>query len=121
MAQIQVRSVWAMPGQRLAEKPGDTVLEKAKAERRRFRRVPVNLSGRLFVPADSHEAKCRITDMSPGGASVECDCVPDAGVQIVLYIDGFGRFEGTIARQDERGFGVRFVSTALKRERTAVL
>lgn len=105
--------------QRLIKKMDDPVVEKAKAERRRFRRVSVDLPGRLFVPADSREASCRVTDMSPGGASVECDCVPDAGTQVVLYIDGFGRFEGSIVRQDERGFGVRFVSTALKRERTA--
>jgi hypothetical protein len=105
--------------QRLTKKTEDPIVEKAKAERRRFRRVPVNLPGRLFVPADSREATCKITDMSPGGASVECDCIPEDGSQIVLYIDGFGRFEGTVARQDEQGFGVRFVSTALKRERTA--
>ena len=108
-----------MSGQPLATKPEDLVIERAKAERRRFRRVPVDLSGRLFVPADSREAKCKITDMSPGGASVDCECIPDAGTQIVLYIDGLGRFEGTIVRQDANGFGVRFVSTALKRERTA--
>lgn len=105
--------------QRLIKKTDDPVVEKAKAERRRFRRVPVDLPGRLFVPADSREANCRIIDMSPGGASLECECIPEAGTQIVLYIDGFGRFEGTVARQDEKGFGVRFISTALKRERTA--
>ena len=105
--------------QRLIKKTQDPVVEKAKAERRRFRRVPVDLAGRLFVPADSREAQCRITDMSPGGASLLCECIPDSGVQVVLYIDGFGRFEGTVARRDENGFGVRFISTALKRERTA--
>ncbi len=108
-----------MSGQPLATKPEDPVIERAKAERRRFRRVSVDLSGRLFVPADSSEAKCKITDMSPGGASVECECIPEAGTQIVLYIDGLGRFEGATVRQDANGFGVRFVSTQLKRERTA--
>jgi hypothetical protein len=108
-----------MRGQRLATKADDPVVDKAKADRRRFRRVRVDLSGRLFVPADSREAKCKVVDMSPGGASVECECIPDTGSQIILYIDGFGRFEGTIARRDENGFGVRFASTQLKRERTA--
>jgi hypothetical protein len=37
----------------------------------------------------------------------------------VLYVDGFGRFEGQVARRDEAGFGVRFSCTAMKRERTA--
>src|SRR5579871_6894627 len=108
-----------MPGQSLANKTEDPILERAKAERRRFRRVAVDLSGRLFVPADSREANCKITDMSPGGASVECECTPDPGTQVVLYIDGFGRFEGTIVRQDAHGFGLRFISSPLKRERTA--
>lgn len=108
-----------MSGQPLATKPEDPVIERAKAERRRFRRVTVDLSGRLFVPADGRESPCKITDMSPGGASVECECIPDAGAQVVLYIDRLGRFEGTVVRQDANGLGVRFISTPLKRERTA--
>src|SRR6185503_10588455 len=119
MAVIPNPGAAAVRGERLAKKSEDPVLEKARAERRRFRRVPVDLAGRLFVPADSREAKCRITDMSPGGASVDCECVPEVDVQIVLYIDGFGRFEGVIVRADAKGFGVRFVGTPLKRERTA--
>ena len=38
---------------------------------------------------------------------------------MVLYVDGFGRFEGTVARRDGHGFGVHFVCTPAKRERTA--
>jgi hypothetical protein len=108
-----------MRGQRLALKAGDPILDRARAERRRFRRVRVDLPGRLFVPAESREAICKITDMSPGGASVECDAIPNAGTPVILYIDTLGRFEGVVARQGENGFGVRFSSTQLKRERTA--
>src|ERR1700690_3288095 len=57
--------------------------------------------------------------MSPGGASVVCETVPTSGTPIILYIDTLGRFEGVVARQNETGFGVRFSSTQLKRERTA--
>ncbi len=94
-------------------------MAKARAERRRYRRVRVDLPGRLFVPAEEREARCKVVDMSPGGASVECEISPPSDCQIVLYVDGFGRFEGTVVRRDGYGFGVRFASTLMKRERTA--
>jgi hypothetical protein len=97
----------------------EAVLAKLKAERRKHLRVPVNLSGRLFVPEDGREALCRITDMSPGGAQVACDFVPALGTDIVLYVDGFGRFEAEVSRPDEGCFGVRFHCSALKRDRVA--
>jgi hypothetical protein len=92
---------------------------KSGAERRRFRRVPVNLPGRLFIPADSSEAHCTVLDLSPGGAAIACDLIPDHGTQLVLYVDGFGRFEGSVVRRDPGGFGLAFVCTPSKRERTA--
>jgi len=97
----------------------EPVIAKAKAERRRFRRVRVDLTGRLFVPADSRECHCKIVDLSPGGASLECDLVLDQGTQIVLYVDGFGRLEGSVMRTEGGDFGVRFNCTAAKRERIA--
>ena len=97
----------------------EPVIAKAKAERRRFRRVRVDLTGRLFVPADSRECHCKIVDLSPGGASLECDLVLDSGTQVVLYVDGFGRLEGSIVRAADASFGVRFNCTAAKRERIA--
>ena len=58
-------------------------------------------------------------DLSPGGASIICEIIPDQGTPVILYVDGFGRFEGNVARKDGRGFGVKFICTAAKRERTA--
>ena len=97
----------------------EPVVAKAGAERRRFRRVRVDLPGRLFIPADSREARCTVTDLSPGGAAIACEVIPDAGTPVVLYVDGFGRFEGSVVRRDGYGFGVSFVCTPSKRERTA--
>jgi hypothetical protein len=97
----------------------EELVAKARAERRRYKRVPVALSGRLFIPAESREAHCKIADMSPGGARITSDVVPEAGAQVVVYIDGFGRFEGTVARPDETGFGIQFVCSQHKRERIA--
>ena len=96
----------------------EPVIAKSKADRRRFRRVRVDLSGRLFIPSDSRECHCKVVDLSPGGASVECDLVLEMNTPVVLYVDGFGRLEGTIMRADS-GFGVRFNCTAMKRERIA--
>src|SRR3569832_399064 len=91
------------------------LIAKAKAERRRFRRVRVDLSGRLFVPADSRECHCKVVDLSPGGASLECDLALDADTQFVLYIDCFGRLEGSIVRVAVVCFGVCFNCTVAKR------
>jgi hypothetical protein len=95
------------------------LIAKAKAERRRFRRVRVDLTGRLFVPADSRECHCKVVDLSPGGASLECDLVLGEGTQVVLYVDGFGRLEGSVVRAEGSNFGVHFNCTAAKRERIA--
>src|ERR1700761_7236370 len=97
----------------------EEVVAQARAERRRYKRVPVSLSGRLFIPAENREARCSVTDMSPGGARIGCETVPDIGVQIVVYIDGFGRFEGTVARPVEGGFGIQFQCSQHKRDRIA--
>lgn len=92
---------------------------RAKAERRRFLRVRVDLTGRLFIPAEEREERCKIVDMSPMGAQVTCNYVPPAETPIVLYIDGFGRFDALVARPDETTFGVHFQCSVLKRERVA--
>ena len=89
------------------------------AERRRFRRVKMDLGGRLFLPADSREAQCTILDMSPGGVAVSSAIVPELGSAVVLYLDSFGRFEGKVVRRDQAGFGLAFTCTPSKRERTA--
>jgi len=108
-----------MQGLAVDMKGADPAAEKAGAERRRFRRVRVDLPGRLFIPADSREARCTVTDLSPGGAAISCETVPEAGTSLVLYVDGFGRFEGNVVRCDGHGFGMAFVCTPSKRERTA--
>ena len=112
---------WDKPmlGLAMEMKDAEPVSVKAGAERRRFRRVPVNLPGRLFIPADNHEARCTVLDLSPGGAAIACDTVPESGTPVILYVDNFGRFEGTVARRGAESFGVAFACTSSKRERIA--
>lgn len=97
----------------------DPVVARSKADRRRFRRVPVNLPGKLFVPATAQEYGCTVVDLSPGGASITSDADLAADTPVVLYANTFGRFEGAIVRVEGGNYGLRFHSTALKRERTA--
>lgn len=97
----------------------EKVIARAKAERRQFLRVRVEIPGRLFVPDDGREARCQIVDLSPGGAQIVCEFVPPADTQVILYIDGFGRFEAAVVRPSEGSFGVKFHCSVLKRERIA--
>jgi len=97
----------------------EPVVEKSGAERRRFRRVKMDLPGRLFLPSDNRETQCTILDMSPGGVAVTSEVVPELNAPVVLYVDNFGRFEGHVVRRDQTGFGLAFVCTPSKRERIA--
>ena len=97
----------------------EKVVAQAKAERRRFLRVRVDLTGRLFFPLEEREERCQIVDLSPGGAQVTCEYIPAADTPLIIYIDGFGRFEGAVVRPTDTSFGVHFQCSALKRERVA--
>jgi hypothetical protein len=89
------------------------------AERRRYKRERVDLMGRQFEPAENREAHCKVVDISPGGARVLSDVVPPLGTLIVVYIDGFGRFEGSVARAEQSAFSIQFNCSEYKRERVA--
>jgi hypothetical protein len=97
----------------------EQILVKLRAERRRFKRVRVDLPGRLFVPEEAREARCTVANLSPGGAVLDCEIAPDQETPVVLYIDGFGRFEGNVSRREGSTVGVTFHCSALKRERIA--
>jgi PilZ domain len=95
------------------------VVERAKAERRHFLRVRLELAGRFFLPSDNREAECKIVDLSPGGAQITSETVPGEDAQIILYVDGFGRLEGNVTRPSEGSFGVNFHCSAAKRDKIA--
>jgi hypothetical protein len=97
------------------------LVDNSLAERRRYKREQVDLAGRQFEPTENREAHCKIADISPGGARVLSDSVPSPGALVVVYIDGFGRFEGRVARTEQNGFGIQFNCSARKRERLVEL
>lgn len=115
-----------MPGLAVAmANDKENVVAQAKAERRRYKRVAIDIQGKVFLPGDERDASCRIVDLSPGGAQVASEMELPFGTSVVLYIDGFGRFEGVVVRpvdpsnQPEGHFGIKFHCSALKRERVA--
>ena len=89
------------------------------AERRRFRRTPIVVSGRM-LGAGGQEHDCRTADMSPGDVRIVTVTAPPIGQQVVLYLDGFGRVSGKIARKCGEGeVAVIFDFSAHKREKLA--
>ena len=95
----------------------EAVIARAKADRRRYRRIDINLNGRIFLPGTQSEAVCEVHDISPGGARITCEFDLQADTPVILYVDGLGRFEGLIVRLVNGAFGVQFNCSALKRER----
>jgi hypothetical protein len=90
-----------------------------RIEKRKQRRTSLGLKGKLFVPERSVEADCRVVDFSPDGAGVTSAISASVGDRLVLYIAGFGRFEGTVVARERTRLGLRFQSGTAKRTRTA--
>jgi hypothetical protein len=103
----------------LISSAAEKILERAANERRKFRRVRVSISGRLYIPDTQEEATCTIEDISPGDASLHCDLKQEPRGRAVIYLDSLGRFEGPIVRTEDGGFVVTFTCSAQKREKLA--
>jgi hypothetical protein len=93
---------------------------KIVPDRRRHRRVPVNLFGR-FMREDKQEYPCQVVNMSAGGMAVISPVACQEGERIVAYLDNLGRIEGVVVRPLEGGFAVRILASLYKRERIANL
>lgn len=88
-------------------------------ERRRFRRMPIEVTGRLLDDA-GREHDCRTADISPGDIRIAATTLPRVGERVVIYLDGFGRVSGKVARTCGEGeVAVIFDFTAHKREKMA--
>lgn len=91
----------------------------AAPEKRAYTRVPIALAGKVFFPATDTERDCIVTDISLGGATLQCGFAPAIGTELVLYLAGFDRFSGTVVRSDAEEAGMRFNCSEAKRARTA--
>ena len=70
-------------------------------ERRRFRRMPIEVNGRLLDPL-GREHDCRTADISPGDIRIAAPILPHVGERVVIYLAGFGRVSGHVAAQVRR-------------------
>jgi hypothetical protein len=64
-------------------------------DNRKYERIKLFLPGQLFNPLNEQSVECKVLNLSAGGAAVQCDAKFPAGLTLVLYIENFGRFEGT--------------------------
>ncbi len=88
-------------------------------ERRRFRRMPVTVDGRV-LDSGGREYDCRTADISPGDVRILSPVAPTVGDRVVLYLEGFGRLSGRVARHCGEGeSAVIFDFSAHKREKLA--
>jgi hypothetical protein len=96
-----------------------TAAQVGLRERRRFRRMPIEITGRL-LDASGREHDCRTADISPGDVRIVSDLPPPVGERVVIYLEGFGRVSGKVARKCGEGeMAVIFDFSAHKREKMA--
>lgn len=88
------------------------------ADRRRHKRVDLNLPGRFLTDLGS-DATLSTVNLSCSGALVRSNFHPDPGAELVCYFDDLGRVVATVVRRTEEGFAVAFNVAAHKREKIA--
>jgi PilZ domain len=89
---------------------------QAEADRRRFRRVAVELPGRYMLE-DGGEHPCVCVDVSVGGVRLRAAQAGAWGSRVIAYIEGIGRLEGHIVRRAPGWFSLQTRVTARKGER----
>lgn len=62
------------------------------------------------------ECEGTVTDISASGAAIEASARPRMGEKIILYIDGFNRFDAEVTRFYRGGFAVRLLMSPRKAE-----
>jgi hypothetical protein len=94
------------------------VLTRIVPDRRRHKRVSVNMLGR-FMRANKQEYPCRLLDISVGGAAILTPVAAEIGERVVAYFDHLGGIEGFVARVFDGGFAFKIQATQHRREKLA--
>jgi hypothetical protein len=89
----------------------------ANPEKRKYERISLSLRGQLFDPGDETEISCELINLSGGGATLKSECELPPGKHMVLYIEGFGRYEGTTFLDGSGMPALNFTIGELKRKR----
>ncbi len=96
----------------------DSPLVNPDKDRRLYKRVALNLAGRVL---DDNGADHEITtiDISCSGAMIRSGHHPAAGAQVICYFNDLGRVAATVIRATPTGFAVQFRIVQHKREKLA--
>src|SRR5690348_11631358 len=86
----------------------------SRLNRREDGRLAMPVPGRLFIPAESSEQSCLVTKLSASGAGIRCKNAPPLDTSVVLYVEGFGRFEAVIVQHEEGVVGLRLLCSERK-------
>lgn len=101
------------------EKPSLRRMEAT--DRRRHRRVQWQVRVRGLT-GSGEEFTCNTVDVAAGGLRINLARPMTMGENLVLYVDGIGRVEGTVSRiLNEFGYAVAFTVPARKRDKIADL
>lgn len=95
--------------------PGEAA-DQTPSDRRRSRRVAVDLPGRYMLE-DGSEHACVCVDISVGGARLRAAQSGPWGSRVIVYIDGIGRIEGYIVRRTVGWFAIETRANPRKVER----
>jgi PilZ domain len=82
--------------------------EPAMKDKRKYKRVKLYLPGQLYNPSTEQSVDCKVLNLSAGGAGVQCEGEFPHGTALILYVEGFGRFEGVAISQEDGRLGLKF-------------
>jgi hypothetical protein len=84
----------------------DDILSGTSTGQREFQRIPVALDGMIFAAGTMLE--CQLIDLSAGGARMRRANPVALTGDVVLYIQGFGRYRAHVSRSGDTELSVRF-------------
>jgi hypothetical protein len=82
-----------------------------------FQRTRLYLPGQLFDPQSEETADCKVLRLGPGGADIQCAANFPPGTPLVLYLSGFGRFEGRAMPRGDGDVELELTIGEAKRDR----
>ena len=94
-----------------------SLIVQRPSEKRKYERVKLLLPGHLFDPQTDQSAECMVLNLSAGGAAIQCSVTFRPGSSLILYIDGFGRFQGKSILHQNGQLALQFVIGDVKRSR----
>ncbi|HEU4377596.1 MAG TPA: PilZ domain-containing protein [Hyphomicrobiaceae bacterium] len=92
------------------------VLARIVPDRRRHKRVSLNLLGR-FMRENRQEYPCSLLNISVGGVAVSAPVTVELGERVVAYFDQLIGIEGRVVREVEGGFAFKIQATQHRREK----